>query len=101
MRRMDVTSAKSILSRSLRGTVKEIWEAKSLTAVTVLGLVIIFAIRYIRSPWRKLPPGPKGLPIIGNAWQLVDNTWLFSKDCKERFGMSLITFRCGCKLKMG
>jgi hypothetical protein len=49
-------------------------------------LLIIFAIKYTRSPWRKLPPSPWRLPILGNALQLRDKSWLLSKDCKERFG---------------
>ena len=38
----------------------------------ILSLVIVLATRYARSPWRKVPPSPKGLPILGNALQLSD-----------------------------
>ena len=51
-------------------------------------LVIILAIQYARSPWRKVPPGPKGLPLLGNALQLKDKRWMFEKDCKQKFGTS-------------
>ena len=66
--------------------VKLIWETKTLTAGIVLGIVIIFTVNYIRSPWRKLPPSPPRLPVLGNALQLRNKSWLLSKDCKERFG---------------
>lgn len=67
-------------------TVKAIWENKTSMAGIILGLLIIFVISYTRSPWRKLPPSPRRLPIFGNALQLRDKSWLLSKDCKERFG---------------
>ena len=67
-------------------TVNALWETKTLTIGIVLGIVIIFIINYIKSPWRKLPPSPRGLPVLGNALQLRDKSWLLSKDCKERFG---------------
>ena len=87
----DVFASKSVFSRALRlPTAKEIWEARTLTAGTLLGLVIILVVRYVRSPWRKVPPSPRRFPIIGNAHQLMDKPWLVSKDCKERFGKSLI-----------
>lgn len=54
----------------------------------LLGVAIIIVVQYARSPWRNVPPGPKGLPILGNAFQLKDKRWMFSKDCKQKFGMS-------------
>ena len=66
--------------------VKAISENKTLTAGIILGLAIIFVFGYTTSPWRKLPPSPRRLPILGNALQLRDKSWLLSNDCKERFG---------------
>lgn len=83
----DAIDPHLVLLRPLSAPIIEaIWESKTLTASIVLGLVIIFAVRYLRSPWRKLPPSPRRLPIIGNALQFTDKSWLLSKDCKERFG---------------
>jgi len=68
-------------------TEKAIVETKTFLAFTVLGLVVIITVGYARSPWRKLPPCRHWrLPILGNVLQLIDKTWLVSKDCKERFG---------------
>jgi hypothetical protein len=83
----DAVAPNPMLLRPLSEyTVKAIWENKTPMAGIILGLLIVFAIHYTRSPWRKLPSGPRRLPILGNALQLRDKSWLLSKDCKERFG---------------
>jgi hypothetical protein len=51
-------------------------------------LVVILVAQYVRSPWRKVPPGPKGLPILGNALQLQNKGWMFGRECKRNFGLS-------------
>lgn len=52
-------------------------------------LIVILTVRYVRSPWRKVPPGPKGLPILGNVFQRHDNGWMFGTECKRKFGLSI------------
>jgi hypothetical protein len=55
-------------------------------------LVVILVARYVRSPWRRVPSGPKGLPIIGNALQLQNKSWMFERECKRKFGSSDAVF---------
>jgi len=50
-------------------------------------LAVVLAVRYLRSPWRSVPLGPRGLPILGNALQLKDKTWMFRRDCKDAYSV--------------
>jgi hypothetical protein len=52
----------------------------------VASLAIFFTARYFQSPWRRLPPGPRGLPLLGNALQLRSRQWLTFENWKKEFG---------------
>ncbi|KAH9003787.1 cytochrome P450 [Lactarius hatsudake] len=64
-----------------------VWESETRGGLAVvLGLALILVVRYLRSPWRRVPLGPRGLPLIGNALELRDKVWLFQSDCKQKYG---------------
>ena len=51
-----------------------------------LCLLVTFIVSYARGSLQRLPPQPRGLPIVGNFFQLANRRWLYSRECKERFG---------------
>ena len=77
-----------------RTAVMESVAPNSLPLVTLLSplrailfcLLVTLIAAYARRSWQRLPPQPNRLPIIGNFFRLTDKRWLFSRDCKERFG---------------
>ena len=66
--------------------------------IAVLCLTVVLLVRYLRSPWRSVPPGPQGLPIIGNVLEVRDKAWLFTEDCQKRYSGIFPPYRCGYKV---
>lgn len=59
--------------------------------IVPLALLVSFSaysvVRYYRSPWRNVPPGPKGWPVLGNALELGGSKlWLKLTKWREVYG---------------
>ena len=52
----------------------------------ILGLILLYAVLYLKSPYRKLPPGPRGYPIIGNILDLRSKPWIKFAEWRKNYG---------------
>jgi len=63
----------------------------TLSVGVILGLFVFYFVRYLSSPLRKLPPGPRGFPIIGNLLEIKTGHWLKFTEWHEKYGQFIFS----------
>ncbi|KAI9443587.1 cytochrome P450 [Lactarius indigo] len=57
-----------------------------LVVALLVGLVLWLVVRLAPRAFHNLPPGPKGLPIIGDVLHITDQDWLASPKRRDEYG---------------
>jgi hypothetical protein len=61
----------------------------ALVATPLFGFILLLITRLAQRTSRNLPPGPKGLPIVGDVRRIVDKDWLASPERRDEYGAIL------------
>jgi hypothetical protein len=90
---MSSLSASPFGLLGLKSSLLQLWlrmqDHRNFSIGVILGLIILCAARYLASPYRKLPPGPRGYPIIGNILEMRAGQWLKFAEWHKKYGQSV------------
>ncbi|VDB89774.1 unnamed protein product [Peniophora sp. CBMAI 1063] len=79
---LDEGRMSDLLSSSLLRASSIIIRHSTFSIAIALNLFAFLLFRYLNSPWRRLPPGPTGYPLIGSALRFFDPSWLVGESPK-------------------
>ena len=57
-----------------------------LAAAIFLGFILWLTTKLAQRAFSRLPPGPKGLPLVGDVLHIADQDWLASPLRKDEYG---------------
>ena len=78
------------LLEDLKNSLLQLWlkaQVRGILSIgAILGIVVLYAVHYLASPFRKLPLGPRGYPIIANLLELKAGQWVKFAEWQKTYG---------------